>query len=79
MPLLLMIKLLRHQHPFTYVRGLFQGSPLNWAAFTKEAYVIYMAVKKLMFYLADATIILWSDHLSLRKFLHKTILNAKVR
>ena len=39
---------------------------LNWAALSKEAYVIYMAVKKLLFYLANATITLWSDHLPLK-------------
>ena len=38
------------------VSGLFQGSQLNWAAMTKEAYTIYMLVKKLSFYLADAPI-----------------------
>ena len=32
-------------HPVTYVSGLFRGSQLNWAALTKEAYVIYMLVK----------------------------------
>ena len=34
-------------HPITYVSGLFRGSQLNWATLTKEAYVIYMSVKKL--------------------------------
>ena len=29
-------------HPVTYVSGLFRGSQLNWAALTKEAYVIYV-------------------------------------
>ena len=31
-------------HPVCYVSGLFRGSQLNWAALTKEAYAIYMAV-----------------------------------
>ena len=54
------------QHPITYVSGLFQGSQSNWAALTKEAYAIYMAVKKLPFYLADSSITLPSDHLPLK-------------
>ena len=37
-----------------------------------------MAVKKLSFYLADAIIILWRDHLPLGRFLQKTTLNATV-
>ena len=37
-------------HSVAYTSGLFRGSQLNWAAFTKEAYAIYMSVKKLSFY-----------------------------
>ena len=37
-------------HPVAFVSGLFRGSQLNWAALTKEAYTIYMSVKKLSFY-----------------------------
>ena len=33
-------------HPITYVSGLFHGRQINWAALTKEAYAIYMSVKK---------------------------------
>ena len=58
--------------------GLFRGSQLNWAALTKEAYVIYMSVKKLSFYLTDAEITLQSDHLLLKHFLLKNTLNSKV-
>ena len=58
-------------HPVTYVSGLFRGSQLNWAALTKEAYAIYMSVKKLSFYLTDAEITLRSDHLPLKHFLLK--------
>ena len=64
-------KMIMHQHPITYVSGLFQGSQLNWTALTKEAYAIYMAVKKLSFYLADATITLQSKHLLLNIFSRK--------
>ena len=65
-------------HPITYVSGLFKGSQINWAALTKEAYAIYMSVKKLNYYLEDARIILMSDHLPLKKFLKRNTLNAKV-
>ena len=65
-------------HPIAYVSGLFRGSQLNWAALMKEAYAIYMSVKKLLFYLTDATVLLKSDHLPLRKFLQKNTLNNKV-
>ena len=44
-------------HPIAYVSGLFRGSQLNWAALMKEAYAIYMSVKKLSFYLTDATVL----------------------
>ena len=44
---------------------------------TKEAYAIYMTVKKSMFYLAGQVIILRSDHLLLKKFInHKTLNNT---
>ena len=65
-------------HPIAYVSGLFRGNQLNWAALTKEAYAIYMSVKKLSFYLTDATVLLKSDHLPLRKFLQKNTLHNKV-
>ena len=58
--------------------GLFRGSQLNWACLTKEAYAIYMSIKKLTYYLEDADITLRSDHLPLKKFLAKNILNSKV-
>ena len=38
-------------HPVAYVSGMFRGSQLNWAAMMKEAYAIYMTVKKSTFYL----------------------------
>ena len=65
-------------HPITYVSGLFCGSQLNWATLTKEAYVIYMSVKKLSFYIDTAKIMVKSDHLPLKKFLEKNTLNSKV-
>ena len=65
-------------HPITYVSGLFHGSQLNWAALAKEAYAIYMSVKKLSFYIDTAKITVKSDHLPLKKFLEKNTLNSKV-
>ena len=64
-------------HPITYMSGLFIGSQINWACLTKEAYAIYMSIKKLTYYLEDADITLKSDHLPLRKFLAKNTPNSK--
>ena len=65
-------------HPITYVSGLFCGSQLNWATLTKEAYAIYMSVKKLSFYIDTAKLTVKSNHLPLKKFLEKNTLNSKV-
>ena len=65
-------------HPITYVSGLFCGSQLNWATLTKEAYAIYMSVKKLSFSIDTAKITVKSDQLRLKKFLEKNTLNSKV-
>ena len=65
-------------HPVAFVSGLFRGSQLNWAALMKEAFSIYMSIKKLSFYLTDAQILLRSDHKPLEKFLLKNTLNSKV-
>ena len=65
-------------HPITYMSGLFHGSQINWACLTKEAYAIYMSIKKLAYYLEDADITLRSDHFPLKKFLAKKTLNSKV-
>ena len=66
------------QHPITYVSGLFKGSQLNWTTLTKEAYAMYVSVRKLSYYLEDSDIVLRSDHLPLKKFLGKNTLNTKV-
>ena len=58
--------------------GLFHGSQLNWAALTKEAYTIYMSIKKSTFDLTVHEITLRSDHLPLKKFLRKMTLNNTV-
>ena len=65
-------------HPITYMSGLFRGSQINWACLTKEAYAIYMSIKKLTYYLEDAEVTFRSDHLPLKKFLAKNTLNSKV-
>ena len=65
-------------HAITYMSGLFKGSLINWACLTKEAYAIYMSVKKLAYYLEDADVTLRSDHLPLWKFLKQNTLNLTV-
>ena len=64
--------------PICYVSGQFRGSQLNWAALTKEAYAIYMSIRRLVFYVADADVTIKCDHLPLKKFLTKQTLNSKV-
>ena len=41
-------------HPITYMSGLFRDSEINWPCLTKEVYVIYMSINKLIYYLEDA-------------------------
>ena len=65
-------------HPVAFVSGLFRGSHLDWAALMKEAFEIYMSVKKLSFYLDQSQITHRSDHLPLKRFLQKNTLNSKV-
>ena len=65
-------------HPICYVSGQFRGSQLNWAALMKEAYAIYMSVRRLRFYVMDAEVTIRSDHLPLKKFLNKQTMNSKV-
>ena len=55
-------KTIKILHPISYQSGLFKESQLNWACLTKEAYAIYMSIKKLDYYLVDADITLQSDH-----------------
>ena len=66
------------KHPVVYVSGLFYGSQLNWAAMTKEAYAVYMTVKKSTFYITGHDVTLRSDHLPLNKFLKQMTLNNTV-
>ena len=65
-------------HPITYISGLFKGPQVNWAALTKEAYAIYMSVRKLDYYLKEADTTIRSDHLPLKSFLLKNTKNDKV-
>ena len=57
---------------------MFRGNQLNWATLTKEAYAIFMCVKKLDYYLSGAQTTLRSDHLPLKKFLKQKTGNSKV-
>ena len=50
-------------HPVAFVSGLFRGSQLNWAMLTKEAFAIYMSVKKLSFYLELESFSIWFEHI----------------
>ena len=65
-------------HPICYVSGQFRGSQLNWAVLMKEAYAIYMSIRRLTFDLTDAEITSKCDHLPLKRFLNKQTLNSKV-
>ena len=66
------------KHPVVYVSGLLWGNQLNWAAMTKEAYAIYMTIKKSTFYITGHDVTLRSDHLPLNKFLKQMTLNNTV-
>ena len=54
-------------HPTTYMSGLFRGIQINWACLTKEAYAIYMSIKKLAYYLEYANVTLRSDHFTIKE------------
>ena len=66
------------KHPICYVSGQFRGSQLNWAALTKEAYAIYMSVRRFSFYITDVEVTIRRNHLPLKKFLNKQTMNSKV-
>ena len=68
----------KKHHPISYISGQFRGSQQNWAALTKEAYAIYMSVRKLSLNITEAEVTIKYDHLPLKKFLQKQFLNAKV-
>ena len=65
-------------HPIAFQNGTFKGSQLNWATLKKKAYAIYMAFRKVSYYLEGATTNLRSDHYTLRKFLAGKTLNNTV-
>lgn len=64
--------------PVAYISGLFHGCQLNWAVLTKEAFAIYMSVRKLNFYVAGSNTLIRSDHLPLKKLLQRNTLNATI-
>ena len=51
---------------------------LTFTALTKEAYAIYISLKKLTVYIGDSKITVRSDHLPLKWFLGKNTLKSKV-
>ena len=65
-------------HPVTYISGLFRGPQINWAALVKEAYAIYMATRKLHYYISNSDTTIRSDHMPLRWFLLKNTKNVTV-
>ena len=65
-------------HPITYMSRLFRGSQINWVCLTKEAFAIYISIKRFTYNLEDADVILRSDYLPLKIFLAKNALNSKV-
>ncbi len=71
-------KVEHHLHPITFCSEQFQGSQLNWAALTKEAYAIFRSLHKLCFYTKDAEVTIMSDHLPLKRFLQKNTASAIV-
>ena len=65
-------------HPVTYISGLFRGPQINGVAFVKEAYAIYMAARKLHYYISNSDTTIRSDHMPLHWFLLKNTKNATV-
>ena len=65
-------------HPVTYVSGLFRGPQINWAALVNEAYAIYMAARKLHYYISNSDTTICSDHMPLHRFLLKNTKNTTV-
>ena len=59
----------KKQHPICYVSSQFRGSQQNWAALMKEAYAIYISVRKLSFYIMDAEVTIKCDHLPFKEIL----------
>ena len=65
-------------HPVTYVSGQFRGPQINWATLVKEAYSIYMAARKLHYYISNSDTTIRSDHMPLCRFLLKNTKNTTV-
>ena len=63
---------------FAFQSGTFKGSQLNWVTLIKEAYAIYMAFCKFLYYVEGSRVIIWCDHAPLKKFLEGRMLNNKV-
>ena len=65
-------------HPVTYVSGLFRGPQINWAALVKEAHAIYMAARKLHYYISNSDTTIRSNDMPLHQFLLKNTKNVTV-
>ena len=48
-------------HPIIYQSGTFQGSQKNWNILMKRVYAIYMSFQKMVFYLKEAHVMVWSN------------------
>ena len=70
--------ILRYPHPNKNYTLFTDVSKFGYAGVLRQKYTIYMAVRKLTFYITGHNIIIKSDHLPLKKFLEKKTLNAKV-
>ena len=68
----------RNSPPCYLCQWTIQGTQINWAALVKEAYAIYMAARKLHYYISNSDTTIRSDHMPLRRFLLKNTKNTTV-
>ena len=61
-----------------FISGKFSGTQWNYAALVREAFLIYMPIKRLSFSLQDAECPILCDHKSPEKFLKDQPRNNKV-
>jgi transposase InsO family protein len=65
-------------HPIVYSSKTLQGAQERWAAMTKEAFAIYMSIKRNDHLLQGASTTVRTDHLPLKRFLLRNTKNDKV-
>ena len=66
--------------PITHIKGSFVHSHENWAILSKDTFTIYMAFKKLLYYiyyLYNGKVIIKCDYAHLCKFLSAHTLNSE--